>query len=245
MEVKVVIPTKGRPKTMFTHRYVANTIICVEERELDIYKEHNPNLEYVAHPNDVVGLGPKREWIYKHFGSVFMIDDDVKGFSRMTQKQGESSHISPELAYDLIQNCANIAKLCGCYLFSFNSLKRPEHYAGHDPFRLTGCMNESAFGLLKGADKLIFDPRITLAYEFFMSGLNAFHYRKAFFDDRYSINQDGFGDDTGGASNLRTLETEKKDLELLIYYFGSAIVPKSETKNKGKHQFSKRLVIPF
>lgn len=245
MQVKVIIPTKGRPTAIITHKYVSNCILCVEQRELGIYKEHNPDLEFVPHPDSVVGLGPKREWIYDKFGDCFMMDDDVKGFLRMTQKQGESSKVSPDLAYDIIQNCANMAKMCGCYLYSFNSLKRPEHYPGHQAYKLSGCMNESAFGLLKGADKLRIDPNIKAGYEFYISGLNAYHYRMAFFDLRFTINQDGFGDDIGGASTYRTLETEKRDLELLKYYFGEAIEPKSETKNKGKHEFSKRLRIPF
>lgn len=44
VEVKVVIPTKGRAKTMFAHKYVSNCIICVQESELGIYKEYNPDL---------------------------------------------------------------------------------------------------------------------------------------------------------------------------------------------------------
>lgn len=230
---------------MFTHNYVSNCIICIAESELSTYKEAHPGLEYVTHPDTVIGLGPKREWIYKHFGSVFMMDDDIKGFSRMSQKQGETAAVSPDLAYSIVQNCAAMAKMIGCYLFSFTSLKRPEHYSGHEPFKLSGCMNECAFGLHAGADKLKIDPNITLAYEFYISGLNAYYYRKAFFDQRYTINQDGFGDDLGGASNFRTLETEKKDLELLQMYFGSAIVKKSDTKTKGKHPYSKRLIIPY
>ena len=244
MEIAVVIPSKGRANTILTHKYVANAKVCVAESEVGEYREVNPNIEYVVHPDSIVGLVQKREFIRKKFENVFMIDDDIKGFLRMTQKQGETSKVSPELAYDVIQNAGNMAKLCGAYLFSFNLLKRPEHYAGHIPLRMSGCIAGCAFGILKGSDKLIIDPRIKMCYEYFISGLNAFHYRKAFFDDRFSINQDGYGNAPGGAAAIRTRDVEQQDMNILKAYFGEAIVQQTDI-TKGKKEFDKRLNIPF
>ncbi len=244
-EVKVVIPSKGRAASMTTHKYVSNAIVCIAESEYETYRDYHPTVEIVTHPDSVVGLMRKREWIYEKFGDVFMFDDDLKGFSRMTQKQREDSKVSPDLAYWIIQNCANMARLTGCYLFSFNKLKRPEFYSGHNPFTLTGCINGCAFGILKGADKLVMDHRITMGYEFYISGLNAFHYRKAFFDNRYCINQDTFGHNIGGASNIRTLDNERNDLNILIESFGSAIVERAKGPKAVKCEFSKYLKIPF
>lgn len=244
VEIKVIIPTKGRAATMVTNRYVSNCLICVAESEVDEYKKYNPKAEYAPHPDSIVGMAAKRQWIYDNYKNVFMMDDDLKGFSRMTQKKGETSHVSADLAYDIIQNCGNVARLCGAYMFGFNSNVRPGFYSGHEPYEVSGVINGCGMGMLEGADKLVFNSRFTLGHEFYISGLNAFHYRKAFFDMRYCINHASFGDDIGGCANLRTLETEKKDLDLLIYFFGSAIRVKPEHK-KGKHQFSKNLIIPY
>lgn len=243
--IKIVVPTKGRPQAICAHKFVSNTIICVEESEHGIYKEHNPDYEFLVHPDSVKGLSPKREWISKKVGSVFMMDDDIKGFSRMSQKQGESSKVSPELAYHVIQWAASMARIMGCYLFGFSKLVNPQHYSGHNPFKMTGTIDECAFGILSGAPKLKIEDKMTLGYEFYMSGINAYHYRKAFFDMRYTPNHASFGDDVGGCANMRTLETEKKDLELLKYYFGNAVQSKVDSGKKGKHQFSKNLIIPF
>lgn len=245
MECKVVIPTKGRARTMVAHKYVSNAIVCVAESEVDQYKEVNPDVEYAVHPDSVVGLVAKRNWIYEKFRNVFMIDDDIKGFARLTAKRKEGARISPELAYHLIQNAANLAKISGVYLFGFNNLKRPEFYSGHNPYRLTGCINGCCFGILEGADKLQIDKDIKLAYEYYISGINAYYYRRAFFDLRYCFVQDGYADATGGAAYMRTLDIEKRDLEILKSHFGPAIV---ERANKGKNvkcEFSKYLKIPF
>lgn len=245
MEIKIVIPTKGRPKDIVTHKYVSNCIICPSESELPLYKEHNPNSQYEAHPDTVIGMAAKRQWIYDKFKNVFMMDDDLKGFSRMTQKAKESSHINPELAYDIIQNCGNLAKLSGAYLFGFNKNVNPGFYSGHYPFEITGIIDGCGFGMLEGAEKLVFESRFTLGHEFYISGINAHYYRKAFFDMRYNIIHNSFGDSIGGCANLRTLETEKADLKLLKFFFGSAIKAKEGTGKRMKHQFAKNLIIPF
>lgn len=246
MEFKIVVPTKGRAQTMCTHKYVDNVIICPAESELAAYKEINPDCEYVAHPDSVVGMAAKRQWIYDKFKNVFMMDDDLKGFSRLTQKAGESAAVNSKLAYNLIQFSGNMAKMSGAYLFGFNSVQRPEHYSVHKPFKLSGIINGCAFGMVQGADKLKFNDQFTLGHEFYISGLNAYHYRKIFLDLRFTVIHNSFGDDTGGCANMRTLETEKKDLDLLIGFFGDAIKLKSDVDHKkGKHEFSKNFIIPF
>ncbi len=62
---------------------------------------------------------------------------------------------------------------------------------------------------------------------------------------RFGVNRDSFGETIGGAANIRTLETEKRDTELLKSFFGAAVELKSDQGKKGKHAFSKNLKIPF
>lgn len=245
VQIKVVIPTKGRPDTICTPHYFANTIVCCSQSELPIYREHNPDFEYCAHPDSVIGIGPKRMWMYKKFGSLFMIDDDIKGLLRMTSKKGESAKITPELAYELIQNCGNIAKLCGAYLFGFNNWVRPEHYHGHEPYSMTGYINGAGLGMLEGADKLFFSDRIKTGHDYFVSALNAHFYRIAFIDRRFSLKQDSFANSIGGCADVRTKEVEENDFKVLEEYFGNAIRKKKGGNSLIKHEFSKSLIIPF
>ena len=178
MEIKIVIPSKGKAKAITTNKHVANTIVCVSESELPEYKKYNPDQEYVTHSDNLIGLAKKRNWIYHKFKKVFMMDDDLFGLSRMTQKAGETSRIKPDLAYDIIQNAGNIANMMGCYLFSFNRYVVPEHYTGHQPFQMSGVVNGCGVGLLgQGLEKLFFAENIVGSGDFFISGLNAHYYR--------------------------------------------------------------------
>lgn len=244
--IKVVIPTAGRAKTMTSHKYVENSIVCVPAAELGIYKEHNPDVEYITHPDTVFGIGLKRQWIYDKFRNVFMMDDDLKGLSRLTMKAGESSKISPELAYWIIQNLGNVCSLMGSHLFGFNNYVVPEQYHGHNPFSLTGYINGCGLGLLEsGISKLKFCPLIKTNNDFFICGLNAFHYRKTLIDRRYCMNQDSFANNLGGCADVRTNEVEKEDFELLKMYFGDAVNLKVEGLYRSKHAHSKSMHIPY
>lgn len=86
--VKIIIPSKGRAKLITTHNYIINAIVCVAESELAEYKEHNPEVEYVTHPDSVIGIANKRQWIYDKFHNVFMMDDDLKGLKNLTSRKG-------------------------------------------------------------------------------------------------------------------------------------------------------------
>lgn len=243
--VKIIIPSNGRAKLITTHNYIINAIVCVAESELAEYKEHNPEVEYVTHPDSVIGIANKRQWIYDKFHNVFMMDDDLKGLKNLTSRKGEKGSIAPDQAYWIIQSTANIAKLSGCYLFGYNNFVRPEHYHGQVPFSLTGYINGAGLGMLKGATKLFFNDSIKASQDYWLTGLNAHYYRKAFIDRRFCIYQSSFGDTIGGCSDVRTNQAEEEDFKLLEMYFGDAIQLKKQTNTQLKHQFSKSIRIPF
>jgi len=245
MEVKIIIPTKGRAKTIISHRYVAHAIICCPESEKEDYKKTCAESEVIAHPDSLIGLALKRQWIMDKFGDVFMVDDDIMGMTNLAKRRGEAGRVDPVDAYWIIQNCANIAKLTGCYLYGFNKNVRPEHYSGHLPYAMTGYINECAIGILKGSKHLKFNPDIKGSGDYYICALNAYHHRKSFIDMRYCFNQDGIGNAIGGASDYRTTETEKQDFELLKMFFGNAIQLKTGGMFANKHAHSKTLIIPF
>ena len=77
MPCKIVIPSHKRHDRVFAKKLVNDPIICVAESQADLYQQFNPECEIVTHPDDVIGLIPKRNWMAKHFGELFMLDDDV------------------------------------------------------------------------------------------------------------------------------------------------------------------------
>ncbi len=243
--VAIVIPSMGRAKTITSHRYVSNSIICIPESELEEYKKYHPSADYVTHPDTIKGIADKRQWIYDQFSNVFMMDDDLTGLKKLTAKTGEKDTLSPDQAYYVIQNCANMARLCETFLFGFNNFVRPEHYHGHTPYAFTGYINGCGLGLLEGATQLQFNNLIKTNNDFYIAGINAYYYRKSFIDKRYAFNQDSFGNNIGGCADIRTNEAEKNDYDLLKTYFGSAIQLKTAGLFASKHAHSKRLIIPF
>lgn len=252
MEIPIIIPTHARAHIISSHKHIIKTVICCPESQRKDYEKTCKGYEILTHPDSVIGLQNKRQWIYDRFRNVFMMDDDLMGLSRMTAKKGEKSKIDPELGYWLIQNAANLAKLSGCHLFGFNNYVVNEHYTGHVPISVTGFINACGWGFLEGGyDKLKFNPKLRTNEDFYISALNAYHFRKVFIDRRYCFQQrDSFGRTMGGAADLRTNNTEAEDLVLLKQYFGDAIQVKSDYQIRGKkktppHATAKRLIIPF
>ena len=68
MPCKIVIPSHKRHDRVFAKKLVNDPIICVAESQADLYQQFNPECEIVTHPDDVMGLIPKRNWMAKHFG---------------------------------------------------------------------------------------------------------------------------------------------------------------------------------
>lgn len=81
-KLRIVIPSHKRHDRVFAKYLVNDPIICVAKSQADLYKEFNPDCEIVTHPDDIIGLIPKRNWMAKHFRELFMLDDDVDACKR-------------------------------------------------------------------------------------------------------------------------------------------------------------------
>lgn len=252
MQIKIIIPTHNRAGRVTTLGAVAHAKLCVAESQAPVYHEHYPEAELVIHPDSIIGLAPKRQWIYEKFGDVFMLDDDVTFGQRLylASKKPKLNRLRPEEAYDIIQWAGNMAYLCGCYLFGFNKNINPLLYRPFAPIQLTGFVTGCALGLLSGS-RLIFSAESTAVEDFYISGLNAHFHRKAFIDMRFGFVQTDTFHNVGGQSSFRTLETERKDVLFLRRCFGDAIKLKAERHGGGslsstsKNPYGRTLQIPF
>lgn len=76
MPCKIVIPSHKRHDRVFAKKLVNDPIICVAESQADLYQQFNPECEIVTHPDDVMGLIPKRNWwqsILENFSCLMMM----------------------------------------------------------------------------------------------------------------------------------------------------------------------------
>ncbi|MCS3023483.1 hypothetical protein NXW75_04890 [Bacteroides xylanisolvens] len=115
MPCKIVIPSHKRHDRVFAKKLVNDPIICVAESQADLYQQFNPECEIVTHPDDVMGLIPKRNRMAKHFGELFMLDDDVHACKPIYVEKGEPSRIKDkDKITNIIQSLFEMAKYDGC-----------------------------------------------------------------------------------------------------------------------------------
>lgn len=253
IEVKIIIPSHKRAGRVSTHEIVSNAALCVPESQYDEYVAAYPGHEIIAHSDEVVGLYPKRQWIYDNFPNVCMLDDDLVECCRnYTNKR---TVLTPDEVHDLIQGTANIAQMAGCYLAGWSKNPVPMYYDAQQPIRLSGFVTGCAHIMLEGS-KLFYPPEIVLGGDFWISALNAYYHRKCFIDERFSFIQVDTFHSRGGLSQFRSLEAEKKATLFLRESFGDVIQPKREgfqvrevkgkvTHMKNKNPYGRSLILPF
>lgn len=251
IEFHVVTPSYRRADDVLAASKVANIKIVVRPEEADAYREHNPYNEIVVMDKGVTGLSNTRQWIYEHFGNVFMVDDDVVRVSRLYMIDKAAASMSPEEAYELIQFTGNMAHEAGCYLFGFNPNPSSLIFNPFQPIRLSGYIPGYSLGLIKGS-KLYFDPTFVTTDDYFISALNAYHHRMCWKDTRFCFEPKDNFEKTGGVAAYRTMDTEKQDTLNLAKMFGDVVRLKGVTGmgKKGASrvagiEFSRTLMIPF
>ena len=246
MDIKIVCPSHKRADRVHTTKTVPDVILCVEERQVDEYREHNPDTEIVAHPNSVIGLTPKRQWMYDHFGSFFNLDDDITSVVDMTVGAGEPSKVDGDVVPSLIERAADMASDLGCKLFGFSHVFTPLMYAPQDPFARSGYVPGHAFGLL-APSKLYWHPKASTTDDYWLSCLNAFHYRTIWKDLRYAFIQKETFTSSGGLAAVRNMDVEMENNAFLVEHFGNGVIrPKKSTgAAKIKHAGQRTMYLPF
>tara|TARA_B100001250_G_C19806892_1_gene793756 strand:- start:2370 stop:3113 length:744 start_codon:yes stop_codon:yes gene_type:complete len=245
LEVDIIVPSHLRADRVTTNKHIDNVKICVPDSQYKDYVKHNPNTEIIAHPDSIIGLTPKRQWIMEQFPNCFQVDDDMTQMRRLYTEKGEEVKLWSEEAYEVIQWTANVCKLMGSHYFGFNPFASPTGYHELHPFRLTGYILGGGFGILEGS-KLYFDEDQKLVEDYWVSGLNAYHHRKCFVDSRFSLVFTDTFANQGGCSSYRTMEQEKIDTLWLRKMFGESIQLKKDTGlAKRKHPYQRTLKLPF
>lgn len=250
-EIQIVVPTMGRAGAVYAHEVFGpeNVILCPPERERDAYAKAYPDVEIVAHPDTVVGISQKRQWIYDLWRDVVMIDDDTAGIAHLEHAIGEKPCLlAPDEAVYLCERLADESREYGAYLFGVHSTIHPLGFKVSTPFRTTGWVNAGFTGLLAGS-KLAYHPGIVCSEDFWISALNAHHHRKVWVDTRYGVLDKSKGTGTmntpGGMAATRSLEAQARDNEILDKYFGPAIQSRTGHLVKAKHDLQVKLALPY
>ena len=238
MEIPILILSHKRAGRVTTHRHVAGARVLVPESQAAAYARHHPPGQIVTHPDSVVGLPAKRQWVLERYPSNFQLDDDCIGLYRVWRYRGApvTAIAPPEVAAEVIQNAADTARQLEAYFFGFASHANPLTYREHRPFRFGGYSPAGAIGFLAG-HRLWFPRDCTLPMDdYWVCLLNAYHHRYAWFDGRFAF---GFKDTytgRGGMAEFRAGGGEEGATALLKRYFGAAVVPKRLSKTATKQE---------
>lgn len=216
--VQIVIPSHLRPDRVLSY-VIPNSIICVPESQFSEYALNYDKDRIVTHPDSIIGIAAKRNWIIERYPNVFMIDDDFPGLQTVYEEKNRK--LTPEESYEVIQATARVAKDAGAYMFGFSESGNPLHYSPMNPFALSKCPLYG-IGILEGSELFIPDE-LSLSEDIFLGLLNIYKHRFAWIDQRFTYD---FSKNAkyGGVSSYRTREKELEQVAMLQQYFGSDIV---------------------
>lgn len=240
MPLKIVIPSHKRHDKVYAKKLVKDPIICVAESQADIYRRYNPDCEIVTHPDDVIGLIPKRNWMAKHFKDLFMLDDDVHVLKSLNVEKGESGVIrDPNKVTQIIENLYELSIMLNVHLFGFTSRISPVMYDETGYLSLSKMITGCAYGVRYNKNTW-WSEDIKLKEDFWISCYMKYKERKILTDLRYNFSQKGTFVNAGGLAAIRNQAEERKSILYIKKHFGDSINLKGATNN-GKDK-TKQLV---
>ena len=242
--VHIVIPTHHRAGRISTWKVFPSGILCVAASQADAYREHHPDREIVVHPDSVKGLASKRQWIYQHFGDVFMADDDITTMIDLSTPRGQPSRLMPPITEEIVHRTADTARQLGAFLFGFNSHSDPLAYTEFKPVKITGYVAGHATGILSGS-KLWWRDDMSLNDDYWISALNMYYHRLAFIDNRYGLAHTDTFHNLGGLSHIRTTADFKASWERLRQAFGSDLVHRKKDRPGLTHDWQTKFHWPL
>lgn len=250
VKVPIVIPSHKRADEVLTLKICPSAILCIPESQLENYRRNNPEANIITHPDTIKGISPKRNWIYKQFGDVVMLDDDILAFSRVYI--GKNSHhkskLTNEEIYGLIQDTYRLCKLNNIKFFGFNNTSHPGAFTGNEPINIGSFITGGCFGLLKDDNLYFPEDSNFVGEDTFINLLNAHYNRMCWIDKRFAVAYNATEKNQGGCADYRTDKIREESLLKLRQFFGESIKVKkfiNPMYRTIKSKYEKIVVIDF
>ena len=250
--MKIVMPSRGRAGKCLTIQFIPDVTIVCSESEKDAYRKAYPKNEILVEPKTVNNIVRCREWLVEMFRNeddLFMIDDDVfdvRRFFAVDNTNEKAKVTSPEEVREIIENTCFIAKQLGSQLWGYNNAINPVQYSGHEPIQLTGYLNCSYIGFVKGHD-MVFNRKIVEGEDHYISCMSIYKHRFHVRDCRWTfLTKENFKRDEG-VQSYRNTAVMQKTTQYLQRLFGSNVVQSKRTTGiKEKLNEGERIVkFPF
>ncbi len=227
----IVCPSHGRAGRVRVLEVIPDIPLCVAESQAPAYEAAHPGVELIVHPDEIVGIAPKRQWLLDKYDEVFMFDYDVKGVINLGAPPGEKAKFGPQEIRDRVYRLFDVARRIDAYAVGFSSYGDPTLYRPHRPFATTGFLSGHALGLRQS-------PKVKMPYpsapwlltdDLYVSALTQFHHRKIWRDDSVGISAAKTWTGTGGMATHRTWDRVIENERYLKGLFGDAVQRRGNT----------------
>ena len=216
---------------MLSKKLVLDPIICVAESQKELYHQYNPECEIVTHPDDVIGLIPKRNWMAKYFGELFMLDDDVHTFVRLYIEKGQRAPIrNRKKITQKINELYELACMTDVHLFGFTNKPTPVMFKTNELFSMSNMITGCAYGV-RYNENIWWNESLKLKEDFWISSYVMYKERRVLTDFRYNFQQKGTFASAGGLAEIRNQDEERRNILAIKKYFGNAIHLKKQHSN--------------
>lgn len=238
IDLQVVIPSRRRPELAAKALLLApDALLCIADSEAKEYRAAcGDNACLLLHPDTLVGMGRKRQWVLDHVDAeaVFMLDDDVsKVYAIVGQRQRKIT--DPADIRQIILNAAHIAQTIGTACFGFNHTADTRHVSSLKPFTFGGYVNGFAFGVVGRSVR--FDAELDTKQDIDFSLQCLQHHRILWKDNRFAFVTREWFKRPGGMAGVRTQESLGRDIARLKARWGDAVdVEHYVRSGVGKHQ---------
>ena len=218
--MKIIIPSRKRPEmAQRLQTILPESIVCIAESEYGSYRDLCNNIE--AHPDNISGIAPLRQWILNHWeGPLVMIDDDVMRLYCLTDQYARVIKFDNWPA--VIENAAIMAEDLGANVFGFNQAWDVRKYRPMDPFRLTGWVG-GVIGII--GREIEYKKQLLLRADIDFCLENLLKFRIIWVDSRYSFMQDR-SSMPGGNSINRSSSREADEIAWLDATWGKHLTVK-------------------
>jgi len=225
--MKFIVISKGRANSVYgkTLRLVPDALVCVAESEAKDYRKALPAFKIITHPDDVVGIGPLRNWVTTNVsdGTCIMLDDDISCV--YDQSQLRKIRIEdPQHCMAILERTAIVAQEAKVRLFGYTQMARPLAYKPFEPISLSTWMG-GVVGV-NGKDP-IWDESLLLRADIDACLRSIMKDRIVLVDSRYCWIHARF-EGKGGNNTLRSSARHQAEIGRLLLRWGRYLKVKKE-----------------